>query len=59
MQIEKKYKDENKWFDTTFKECIEHTENSGYWKPGSAEAILKLVGKIETPAAIWRVKHEN
>lgn len=42
------------WFETTEAECIQHTEESGYWKPGSVLNILAEGGEVFTPTAYWK-----
>ncbi len=42
------------WFETTLEECIEHTEDSGYWKPKTVKQILKHGMTVDTPFASYK-----
>ena len=55
MKILKKYKEPGAtWQETTIKECLEHTENSGYWEKGSVIKLLKSGQVIFTPFAEYK-----
>ena len=56
MKIYKQYKGEKKQELTTEAELIKHCEGSGHWKPGTALQILKEIGTIQTPFAIYTTK---
>lgn len=56
MKILKKYREPNeKWEETTIGECLEHTENSGYWKPGTVLERLKSGQRVFTPFAEYKL----
>jgi len=65
MNIQKKWKlDEREleeeglpvgWFPTTEKECLDHTEESGYWKEGTVLNSLMGGAIIWTPFAEYRL----
>ena len=40
----------------TLEEIIDKTENSGYWKPGTVEEMLKDGLDVQTPFAIYKVR---
>lgn len=55
MKILKRYKEqEAQWEKTTEKECLEHTEESGYWKRNSVLAMLERGQPIFTPVADYK-----
>ena len=56
MKIYKQYKGENKKELTTEADLIKRCEGAGYWKPGTALQILKDIGTIQTPFAIYTTK---
>jgi hypothetical protein len=43
------------WFETTVKECIEHTEESGYWKRGTVKKLLENGHIVFTPFAEYKI----
>ena len=58
MKIMKRYVDEDNWIETTQEECLEHTEKSGYWKPGTVLLMLTEGHIVHTPFAIYK-KQQN
>jgi len=64
MKILKKWKEQPEklvaqgepvdWFETTEAECLEHTEQSGYWKEGSVLPSLADGDEVFTPSAIYK-----
>ena len=56
MVIEKRYVTEDLWEVTTQKECIEHTEGSGYWEKDSVIGMLQHGLTVRTPFAYYRRK---
>ena len=60
MKILKKYKKPNaRWFETTVKECIDHTEGGNYWKLGTVINLLKSGISVCTPFAVYKLKGEE
>jgi len=55
MKIYKTYKDKEDWFETTISEMIERVEGSGAYAKGTSVNILKEIGTIQTPFAIWKL----
>ena len=55
MKIMKRFKDSTNWVETTYKECIQHTEESGYWKPGTVIFTLKQGLEVFTPFAVYKL----
>ena len=51
MKILKRFEDEEVWNETTQEECLDRTEGSGYWKPGSVLSMLEEGHVIHTPFA--------
>ncbi len=43
--------EEQDWFKTNLKECIEHTEGNGYWKKDTVKNELEKGKIINTPFA--------
>ncbi|QDP58867.1 MAG: hypothetical protein Unbinned5607contig1000_15 [Prokaryotic dsDNA virus sp.] len=59
MKIRKTYKDKECWFDVNEDDVIEYAENRGYYKKGTSLKILKDIGSIQTPWAIWKLITKN
>ena len=56
MKILKRYKDPGEeWKETTYQECLEHTEESGYWRPGTVIFTLKQRLQVFTPFAVYKL----
>jgi len=55
MRIFKKYVDEDEWFEVDKSDVIKHCEKRGYWEKGTSLQILKDIGSIHTPWAIWKL----
>ena len=56
MKIYKRYKDPDEvWLETSVKECLEHTEGSGFWKPGTVLDMLKQGQTVFTPFAEYKL----
>lgn len=55
MKVYKTYKDKEDWFETTIDEMIERVEGSGAYAKGTSVNILKEIGTIQTPFAIWKL----
>ena len=53
MVLRRFKEDGAKWELTTLKECIEHTEGNGYYKPETVENTLKSGGLVFTPFCEW------
>ena len=54
MQIWKRYKESAGWAaweKTTKEEAVKHTEEAGYWKPGTVLLMLSQGSIINTPWA--------
>ena len=47
------------WFETTESECLDHTENSGYWKPGTVVNMLWDGIEVQTPTAFYKKGKQN
>jgi len=56
MKIYKTYKDKIDWFEVNEQDLIEYTENSGYYKKGTALETLKQIGEIQTHFSIYKTK---
>lgn len=55
MQILKRYKEPGApWVETTIKECLEHTEGSGYWKKDTVIDLLAQGQFVWTPFAEYK-----
>ena len=55
MKILKRYKELNaEWFETSLDECLERTEKSGYWKPGTVKPMLNEGNIVFTPFAEYK-----
>ena len=55
MKIYRRFRELNAmWELTTLKECVEHTEGSGYYKPDTVENTLKSDGLVFTPFCEWK-----
>ena len=60
MNIYRRFRELNAmWELTTLKECKEHTEGSGYYKPGTVENTLKSDGLVFTPFCDWKTDRFN
>ena len=60
MIIEKNYGDEpGIWEETTVEQFLSDTEETEYWRPGTALQALKDTGHVHTPWAQWRIKDES
>jgi len=68
MKLLKKWKDREDrliecgepvgWFETSEKECLEHTEGAGYWKKGSVLQILEDGQQVHTATAYYKKAEE-
>jgi len=57
MVVLKQYKEPlAPWLEITLKECIQYTEGSEYWKPGTVEEMLKNGQTVFTPSALYKMK---
>lgn len=46
------------WFETTEAELLRHTEEAGYYKPGSVIPALVEGAQLRTPSAFYKaVEH--
>ncbi len=59
MKIERMNKETGKVDFVSLKDCIEHTEDSGYWKPGTVEKMLEDGNGIFTPFYIYNKAKEQ
>ncbi len=53
MKVERMDKATGEVDYTTLKDCIEHTEGRGYWKPGTIEKMLEEGNGVFTPFYIY------
>lgn len=42
------------WFETTEAELLRHTEEAGYYKPGSVILALSEGAQLRTPSAFYK-----
>ena len=55
--ILKKYKEKGAtWEITTERECLEHTEGAGYWRPGTVLSMLREGQEVFTPNARYKAQ---
>ena len=54
MKILKCFVDEEVWNETTQEECLDHTEDSGYWAHGSVLSLLEEGHVVHTPFARYK-----
>ncbi len=60
IKIEKRFVDDpNDWFPTSEYEFLRHTEDAGYWKPGTALQTLRDMGTLRTPFALYHIAKEE
>jgi hypothetical protein len=59
MKILKRFADEEVWNETTQEECLDRTEGSGYWKPGSVLSMLAEGHVIHTPFARYKAAQHS
>jgi hypothetical protein len=59
MKILKCFADEEVWNDTTQKECLDHTEGSGYWASGSVLPLLEEGHVVHTPFARYKAAEQR
>jgi hypothetical protein len=59
MKILKCFADEEVWNEITQDECLDKTEGSGYWKPGSVLSMLEGGHVIHTPFARYKAAEQN
>lgn len=59
MKILKRFADEEVWNETTQEECLDRTEGSGYWKPGSVLSMLAEGHVIHTPFARYKAAEQS
>lgn len=57
IKILKRYCDESEWNETTEEEMIEHTEGSGFYKPGTALEILLCGLSVRGVAAEYKLEN--
>lgn len=43
------------YFETTEKECLNHTEGAGYYKKGTVLNMLQKGLEVRTPFAWWKL----
>ena len=57
MKILKKYKEaDSDWFETTISECIKHTEDCGYYKPGTVLNLLESGNIVATAFTYYKAE---
>ena len=54
MKYYKRYRDEDDWFEITESEILDHTENTGYWKPNTVLKMLNDGLRVHTPFAEYK-----
>lgn len=47
------------WFETTETELLRHTEEAGYYKPGSVIPALEEGAQLRTPSAFYKMAKES
>ncbi len=58
MKILKKYREPDaEWQEVTLEDCIDKTENSGHYKTGTVENMLKQGLEVQTPFAVYKAQN--